>query len=601
MDKTSWIAVILCSIGIVYFMPKSPKPQPGEGPKTEETTSPANGEPTPPVTTTGGGVTKPVDGAEAPVPVVDAAPTVAEETHIISTKEAEFTFTNIGAGIKSARMINEKSDFDEKEDVIINDYSSYPVGALSSGIGDVETTGYTIKEKTNRSITFEGDVGGGLVVIKTYTLLPEEQAGADFTFNLKMYLQNKAGTATFNDERYIYLGLMAPLYPKETSYQRGMIFYRDGKTKVRNVDYYKKQARQNETESCEQLWWAGMLNQFFATNISSEVPYDAYVWAKRKTVELNEGEIPEGTTKADATVPVLYGAMSLPQLEVPVGQQQELNYQIFMGPKEYANLRDMGREREGLMRYKDLPLLGWMAAPFSKILMSALVKIQSFTGNYGIAIILITLIIRIIIWPLHNKSQRTMKRMSLLGPKMTELREKFKDNPQKMNTELMKLYKDYGVNPFGGCLPIFLQMPIFLGFFQMLRSAVELRHESFLWVDDLSLPDTLFTIPGLGIPFNLLPILMGITMVIQMKVTPKAGDKTQQKIFMFMPLIFLVICYNFASALALYWTSQNIISTIQTLITKRMPDPVLKKKEAPAKPAPAGQKPKKKRGPRTGG
>lgn len=125
---------------------------------------------------------------------------------------------------------------------------------------------------------------------------------------------------------------------------------------------------------------------------------------------------------------------------------------------------------------------------------------------------------------------------------------------------------------------MFIQLPVFLAFYRMLWSAVELRHESFLWVDDLAMPDTMFMIPGLGIPFNLLPILMGLTSFIQIAITPKTGDKTQQMIFMLMPLIFLVICYNFAAALSLYWTTSNAFSILQTWLMNKMPEPELKKR-----------------------
>jgi YidC/Oxa1 family membrane protein insertase len=161
---------------------------------------------------------------------------------------------------------------------------------------------------------------------------------------------------------------------------------------------------------------------------------------------------------------------------------------------------------------------------------------------------------------------------------MQEIREKYSDNPQKMNEETMKLYRTYGINPLGGCLPMFIQLPVFLAFYRMLWSAVELRHESFLWVQDLAMPDTVYTIPGLNIDLNPLPILMGITSFIQIAITPKTGDKTQQMIFMMMPFLFLFICYNFASALALYWTVSNTFSIFQTWVMNKLPEPELVKR-----------------------
>ncbi len=197
----------------------------------------------------------------------------------------------------------------------------------------------------------------------------------------------------------------------------------------------------------------------------------------------------------------------------------------------------------------------------------------STTQSWGLAIICLTIIVRIFIWPLHAKSTHSMKRMSKLQPKMKELKEKYPDDPNKLNTEMMGLYRKYGINPLGGCLPMFIQIPIFFGFFKMLNSAVELRDQPFLWVDDLSQPDTVGYL--LGLPINLLPIVMAGTSAIQMAMMPKTGDKMQQRIMLFMPLMFFFFCYNYASALALYWTTQNIFSIGQTYLMNKIPEPEL--------------------------
>jgi YidC/Oxa1 family membrane protein insertase len=180
-----------------------------------------------------------------------------------------------------------------------------------------------------------------------------------------------------------------------------------------------------------------------------------------------------------------------------------------------------------------------------------------------------------LLFPLQNKATIEMKRMSLLSPKVTELREKYKDDAQKLNEETMKLYRDYGMNPLAGCLPMLVQIPVFFGFYSMLGTAVELRNAGFLWINDLSQPDTVFKIGWL--PINVLPLLMAVSMFWQMAITPKTGDKTQQRIFMFMPVVFVVFCYNYASALALYWTVQNLFSIVQLYLTRNQPMPELKK------------------------
>ena len=212
-----------------------------------------------------------------------------------------------------------------------------------------------------------------------------------------------------------------------------------------------------------------------------------------------------------------------------------------------------------------------------------------------------------------------MKRMSKLKPEMDKIREKYADDPNKLNMETWGLYRKYGVNPMGGCLPMLIQIPIFFGFYRMLQYAVELRGKEFLWVVDLSQPDNLTHLAG--IPINILPIVMAITSFLQMRMTPSTGDKMQQRIMTFMPLVFFFFCYNFASALALYWTTQNIFSIGQTWLMGKMPEPDLKAKaksnekswvqrmaerqaEMQKARKDAGLRdvtPKKKRGPRTGG
>lgn len=601
MDRTAWIVVILCSLGLAYWWTNLPKPQP----RTPETTETQSAEDSAPGTPTTSAETPEAPGTTFPTsPEVEK---IGEETLVLRTKDAEFTLTNVGAGIATAKLLDHASSYRSDIPVTLNEYSLRPVGALSTGVGKIEGTGYSTLEKSDSGVTYEADTPDGLHVTKSYALAPADAPGSGYTLTLKLTLKNSSPDTTLtSSEYYLYNGTTAPLYPKEPSFQRGFLYFREGKAKIRTVDDFKKKDKQNFEEACDNLQWGSVTDQFFAQNISAAAPYSANVWAQRVPIVLNEGEADPDSDEAARSTFGVHGATGLPILNLAPGQEISFDYEFYLGPKEYSVLRDMGRERDAIMQYNSLPVFGWIAAPFSKLLMSFLVVLHGFTGNYGVAIILITLTIRILIWPLHNKAQNTMKRMSLLTPMMTEMKEKYKDTPQRLNQEMMKLYRDYGVNPFGGCLPIFLQMPIFLGFFGMLRSAVELRHEQFLWVKDLSMPDTLFHLPGLGIPFNVLPLLMGVTMILQMRMTPKTGDKAQQRIFMFMPLIFLVICYNYASALALYWTAQNIISIGQTMISKRKGDVVLEKRKPAPKRAPMAapgqpQKKLKPKGPRTGG
>jgi YidC/Oxa1 family membrane protein insertase len=163
-----------------------------------------------------------------------------------------------------------------------------------------------------------------------------------------------------------------------------------------------------------------------------------------------------------------------------------------------------------------------------------------------------------------------MKRMQALAPEVKALKEKYKDDQQKFVQKQMELWKKNKVSPMSGCLPMLIQTPVFIGFFTMIRSAIELRGAHFLWVADLSKPDTIFMIPGIDFPFNLLPLLMGASMLWQSHLTPPSPgmDPAQQKMMRYMPLLFLVFLYNYSAGLALYWTVNNLLTVVQTKLTK---------------------------------
>ena len=187
--------------------------------------------------------------------------------------------------------------------------------------------------------------------------------------------------------------------------------------------------------------------------------------------------------------------------------------------------------------------------------------------SWGWAIVLLTVIIKLITWPLTAAQQRTAQKMQQFKGPMEEIREKYKNDSEKLNKEMMKLYTEHKINPFAGCLPIFIQIPVFFGLYTAFQTTVELRLESFLWIHDLSTPDTLFHIGSFGV--NLLPILMGITMWLSMRMTPTpSADDTQKTIMYTMAFLFPVICYSLPAALSLYMTLQNLLTMLQVGLSK---------------------------------
>jgi YidC/Oxa1 family membrane protein insertase len=195
--------------------------------------------------------------------------------------------------------------------------------------------------------------------------------------------------------------------------------------------------------------------------------------------------------------------------------------------------------------------------------------------NYGLAIIIITVLVRLAMVPLMSRQMRSMKRLGELQPKMKEIQERFADDRQRQSEEMMNLYRQSGVNPLsamsGGCLPMLLQAPVFIGLFYALQSSIDLRQAPFfLWIRDLSAPEALFTIPGLGIPVRVLPLLMGASMVLQSKLTPTTVDPAQARMMMtVMPVMFTFLFYQFSSGLVLYWFVSNLIGIGQQLWMNR--------------------------------
>jgi YidC/Oxa1 family membrane protein insertase len=308
-----------------------------------------------------------------------------------------------------------------------------------------------------------------------------------------------------------------------------------------------------------------MSNQFFTSIVTPLNAKASSVWARRF-----EMQHPDSAKDAPVALLGLEGALGMPGFELQPGQTNTQRFQIYAGPKLYGRLAKLEHDEAEIMNFGVFKLV-------SQALLNFLNLIHGWLRDYGWSIIVLTACVKAVLWPLQNKANASMRRMSALAPKMQELKDKYKDDPTRMNQEVMKLYKEHGVNPVGGCLPMMIQIPIFFGLFSMLGQAAELRNASFLWVRDLSQPDTVAYLPGFGFPINILPLIMGATNVWLMRMTPKTGDTTQQRVMMFMPLIFLFFCYNFAAALALYYTTQNLFTILQLWHNQRQPAPVLEK------------------------
>ncbi|MSP36966.1 MAG: membrane protein insertase YidC [Deltaproteobacteria bacterium] len=234
-------------------------------------------------------------------------------------------------------------------------------------------------------------------------------------------------------------------------------------------------------------------------------------------------------------------------------------YTLFIGPKDFDLLESMGK---GFERAIDFGYFGFVSKP----LLNILHFFHRFTASYGVDIIILTILIKLLMWPLTHKSMASMKSMQKLAPQMEKLKEKFANDKEQLNREIMELYKRNGVNPLGGCLPMVLQLPVFYGLYSVLGTPIELRHAPFLWIQDLARPDWeslpfIFNDWHLGVP--ILTILMGASMFLQQWMTPTAGDPNQRKMMMLMPLMFTFMFVSFPAGLTVYWLVNNVLSIVQ--------------------------------------
>jgi len=313
----------------------------------------------------------------------------------------------------------------------------------------------------------------------------------------------------------------------------------------------KQRALQKKSwETPGELEWHGLLKKHYALLVKPD----------QKTVSQE--------TRLEANR--FFTRLRLAPMDLKPGEKKKLNVLIYAGPQHYESLKEFG------VGFEKIFSKGVLGLP-RLLLLSGLNFFKRLTGNYGIAILLITLLIKILFTPFTHFSYQSMAKMQALQPKVKALQKHHQKDPARMNKELMELYRRNRVNPLGGCLPMVLQIPVFIAFYQVLSEAVELRGAPFIfWIQDLSQPDRLFTLPAslpfVGDAFNLLPLLMIGSMVWQQALTPQtAATPAQEKLMYLMPIIFGFVFYNLPSGLVLYWLVNNLLTIFHQLVIKRIP------------------------------
>ena len=564
MDRQAWIAVTLCVIGLIVwqiYVAKNAPPIPAAVPS-----------PSPSVSTT-------ATVSPAPALVAAPSPSVAPESGAAKFEEKiatlrnadeEVRLTNRGGAISEIVLLNHAGENGER--IILNSPQRTPIAAILEQPATPTLPEYAMAKQADGSVQFERATPDRINVKKRFRFAPDSAQKDNYVVEFDVDFRNDGPQPYTNPGYYIALGSTGPIHANDYPSYTQLGWCVNGKAKFTDVSWFAEQnsffglqrrpARDTYDEKVSGAEWMAVSNQFFATILTPLNAQATGVWGGRRfEIKFSETQIMFG----------LEGAMGMPGFQLKPGETTTLHFELYGGPKLYHRLTELTHNEAEIMNFGIFKLI-------SQALLNLLNLLHNYLWhNYATAILALTTIVKLTLWPLQNKANRSMRRMSALSPKMQEIKDKYKDDPTRMNQEVMKLYKEYGINPVSGCLPMFIQIPIFFGLFTMLRQAVELRNSSFLWVRDLSQPDTIGHLPGLGWPINILPLLMALTNVWMMRITPKTGDATQQRVMMFTPIIFVVFCYNFAAALALYYTTQNLFTILQLYQNRKQPMPVLEK------------------------
>src|SRR6266702_1318235 len=567
MDRTAWIAVTLCVIGLVlwefYLVKQTPrKPVP-------VITGPTQASPVPLLTPSASPSTAPTAVAPAIAPKApEAVPSFSEKIESLRNSDVELRLTNRGGGIKEVVLLNQVAEKGER--VVLNSAECAPIGAITDQPSSPELPEFTASRELNSAVRFERTTAEQVTIRKRFFFPKSEEKKDNFVTEMDVDLENRGSQPFQRTGYFVALGSAAPIHPKDYPYYTRLVWCIDGKAKGIDVGWFAasggflginaRAARPFYQENIAGAEWVAVSDQFFTTLLAPLTAKANAAWSRRFDV----------ARAPDQKLLGIEGALGMPGFQLQPGQTYSARFEIYAGPKLYHRLAQLPHNEAEVMDFGMFKIVCQFLLNFMNLL-------NSWLHDYGLAILALTTIIKLSLWPIQNKANRSMRQMAALSPKIQELRDKYKDDPTRMNQEVMKLYKQYGINPVGGCLPMMIQIPIFFGLFKMLGQAVELRNAKFLWVKDLSQPDTIAHLPLLGWPINIIPLCMAATQIWLMAMTPKTGDPTQRRVMMFTPLIFLFICYNFAAALALYYTAQNLFSILQFYQNRNQPMPKLEK------------------------
>lgn len=531
----------------------------------------------------------PIPGVPPAAPL-SAEDAVAEQTLKLENEDGIYTFSSKGGGLKLVELKQfpqvvdcGKSGSNTNALASLNTKVSTPILAVLTGEGAADLSNYTLSERGG-IVSAERALGNGIWIVKRFLL------SSNYLVNAVVRHENRGEEPAVMPSHGVALGAATPIGLKDESLHLGFEWYNGDKAERETRAWFD-----NRTLGCfpgtprtlfeagsSNVVWAAVHNQFFTLIGRPEKPAPSIQGRMVNLPHPTMEELKEHP-KAMRNPFGFTATFMYPSQIIPKGGFVEEGFLIFAGPKEYNTLSRLPSNMDLAMGF------GRFFGIFAKALLLAMNALHSLGISYGLAIICITVVVKSVFWPLTVASTRSMKRMAELQPQMKVIQEKYKEDPRKMQMKMAEFWKENKINPMAGCWPILLQIPVFIGFYQMLQSAIELRGASFLWACDLSQADTVFTV--MGFPVNPLALSMGATMFWQSSLTPPSPgmDPMQQKMMKYMPLMIVVFLYNFSAGLTLYWTVQNLISILQMKLTKAKAGPTAPQAGAgKPHPAPAG-------------
>lgn len=526
---------------------------------------------------------EPVDALVTPEtrPDADAKEDREERLHVLENEFMRVHFNRLGGAVEFIELRNYDEDLNDPSPFVLNRNAPQPalaIGRETRAGFEPFAPRYSVAEKSDRHIIFTARLPNGIVVERHYEISFDHTDAAPYTIRYATRFINETDTAFNLDRMHLVVGTAVPTEADPWGFNLNASLSDGGRYRAIPASRFREggflfftSSARETVEREGRVVWAAVKNQFFTTLITPDEPGER-VLARGVEYEPFSRRPNEPSTGVTASL-----GFTIPTIDP--GATRELSGDFYAGPKTFKRLSRMDQGQEDVMQ------LGWflglylsVIAFIAKILLTVMNGIQGVVGNWGFAIIFTTIIIRFLMWPLTAKAAKTSKRMQKLQEPMKELREKYKDDQRKLNEEMMKMWKKHKINPLAGCLPVLVQMPIFISFFNLIRGSADLRFAEFILIRDLSMPDRLVSfgdasLPLIGNSLNLLPFVWLVTMWYQMKLMPQPSvDNAQVKIFKFMPFVFFPFTYIFSSGLVLYWTTSNCFSIFQQIMTNRKRD-----------------------------